>query len=218
MSDVKIIGNTGAYAGGGIYNYGKMKLAGVTIAKNNATRGGGIEFTLYAEADFDTENRCNIYSNTASYEGDDLRYHWSDTTKIAIVVDTFTVLNPTNEKAYPLWKYDFDILHEISEATNIDIKNKSLPTKFALKQNYPNPFNPITNIEYQIPYSELVELSIYNLLGQKVTTLVNNIQTAGRYQVQWDASGFASGIYIYRLKVQGQKQNAVFTKKLVLLK
>jgi hypothetical protein len=61
-------------------------------------------------------------------------------------------------------------------------------------------------------------LSIFNLLGQKVATLVDKKQPAGSYQLQWDASGFASGIYIYQLKSTGKKQNVVFTKKLVLLK
>ena len=63
-----------------------------------------------------------------------------------------------------------------------------------------------------------VELSIYNILGQKVATLVNKKQPAGTYNVQWDASGFASGIYIYQLKARGQKQSTVLTKKLILLK
>jgi CubicO group peptidase (beta-lactamase class C family) len=108
-----------------------------------------------------------------------------------------------------------------------DFQSTDLPKKFGLKQNYPNPFNPITKINYELsagrrtssgPMTNDVDLSIYNLLGQKVATLVDRKQAAGSYQVQWDASGFASGIYIYRLKVQGQKQNAVFTKKLVLLK
>ena len=103
-----------------------------------------------------------------------------------------------------------------------EIDSNDFPEDFVLNQNYPNPFNPTTTIGYQVRannYSPVqVDLSIYNLLGQKVATLVNQKQAAGNYQVQWDASGFASGIYIYHLKVQGQKQNAVFTKKLVLLK
>ena len=60
--------------------------------------------------------------------------------------------------------------------------------------------------------------SIYNLLGQKVATLVNKKQPAGTYNVEWDASGFSSGVYIYQLTAKGQKPNALFTKKLILLK
>ncbi len=92
------------------------------------------------------------------------------------------------------------------------------PNHFALFQNHPNPFNPVTNIEYRVSSISEVELNIYNLLGQKVATLVNKKQPAGSYKVEWNATGFASGIYIYQLKANGQKQNAVFTKKLILLK
>jgi photosystem II stability/assembly factor-like uncharacterized protein len=88
------------------------------------------------------------------------------------------------------------------------------PAKYQLFQNYPNPFNPITNIEYRIPKSEHVELSIYNVLGQKIATLVNKKQPAGEYIVEWKASGFASGLYYYRLKTNKEH----LTRKLLLLK
>ncbi|HED09224.1 MAG TPA: T9SS type A sorting domain-containing protein [Caldithrix abyssi] len=70
---------------------------------------------------------------------------------------------------------------------------------FILRQNYPNPFNPSTTIWYQLAQSTTVELSIYNLLGKKITTLVAEQQSAGRYQVEWDGLSHASGVYIYRL-------------------
>ena len=93
-----------------------------------------------------------------------------------------------------------------------------VPKQYELFQNYPNPFNPTTIINYQLVKASEVELSIYNLLGQKVSTLVNKKQHAGNYEVEWNATGFSSGIYIYNLKAKGQKQNAVLTKKLVLVK
>ena len=77
---------------------------------------------------------------------------------------------------------------------------KTYPTKFSLSQNYPNPFNPGTAIGYQLSALSQVELSIYNLLGQKVVTLVSERQQAGYHQVEWDASGVASGIYYYRIE------------------
>ncbi|MCP4360457.1 MAG: T9SS type A sorting domain-containing protein, partial [Chloroflexi bacterium] len=77
-----------------------------------------------------------------------------------------------------------------------------LPKKMTLFQNYPNPFNPKTTINYQLPMLSNVELSIYNLLGQKVATLVSKQQSVGYYQIDWDASGFASGIYYYRIEAQ----------------
>ena len=82
-------------------------------------------------------------------------------------------------------------------------------------QNYPNPFNPITNFEFRISKFTHVNLSIYNILGQKVATLVDQKQAAVQYQVQWDASGFASGIYLYKLETDG---GFMQVRKLVVLK
>jgi predicted outer membrane repeat protein len=90
-----------------------------------------------------------------------------------------------------------------------------IPDKFSLNQNYPNPFNPSTVISWQLAVGSEVELSIYNLLGQKVASLVAEKQKAGTHQVQWDASDFASGVYIYRLTTD---QGFTKTKKLVLIK
>jgi len=99
--------------------------------------------------------------------------------------------------------------------TKLDEVSKSHPVHFGLNQNYPNPFNSSTVISYQLPKSSNVDLSVYNLLGQKVATLVSQYQQAGRYDVAWDATGFNSGIYFYRLKTpDGFKK----TRKLVLLK
>jgi len=84
-----------------------------------------------------------------------------------------------------------------------------------LHQNYPNPFNPTTGISYQLPAVSKVELSVYNILGQKVATLVNQRQPAGKFKVRWDATGFVSGLYFYRIETD---KGFVQTKKLVLLK
>jgi hypothetical protein len=89
-----------------------------------------------------------------------------------------------------------------SGSTWIDEYNDQVYTnQYKLLQNYPNPFNPTTIINYELEIVNHVDLSIYNLLGQKVASLVNNKQSAGNYQVEWDASGFASGVYYYRLEV-----------------
>ncbi len=77
----------------------------------------------------------------------------------------------------------------------------TIPKRFILYQNYPNPFNNSTMINYQLPMSSEVELSIYNTLGQKVATLISEKQQAGSYRVEWDASKAASGVYLYRLSV-----------------
>ncbi len=86
-----------------------------------------------------------------------------------------------------------------------DIGNGQIPAAYELRDNYPNPFNPETNIEYTLPANTLVRVTVYNLLGQKIATLVNKEQTAGIYRVNWNGitdSGVAvsSGIYFYRME------------------
>jgi hypothetical protein len=91
----------------------------------------------------------------------------------------------------------------------------TIPHTYTLYQNYPNPFNPKTVIRYALPVTSHIDLSIYNLLGQKVVTLVDKEQAAGSYQVSWDATGFTSGVYFYQL---GTNKGFVQTKKLLLLR
>jgi hypothetical protein len=99
-------------------------------------------------------------------------------------------------------------------ATGVDENNHSQPTIFALEQNYPNPFNPNTAIKYQIPKAGLATLKVYDILGKQVATLINENKNAGYYEVSFDASQMASGIYIYQLKVN----DFVSNKKMILLK
>ena len=84
-------------------------------------------------------------------------------------------------------------------------ENLAIPTHFALHQNYPNPFNPSTQISFDVPEgSELVRLNIYNILGKKVSTLLNNVVSPGKHKIEWNAKDnegnpVASGIYFYEL-------------------
>ena len=103
-----------------------------------------------------------------------------------------------------------------------DVKDEdfaNLPRNFTLKQNYPNPFNPNTTIEYYLPKPAQVKLSIYNILGQQVKTLVNEYQTAGNRRIVWDGkdergTSVASGIYFYKLSTPDFAE----TKKMLLIK
>jgi hypothetical protein len=102
--------------------------------------------------------------------------------------------------------------------------DKSIPTEFILSQNYPNPFNPSTSIEFSVPVNSNVTLTIYNLLGQVVTTLVNEEVSAGHYSTVWngaDDNGFkvSSGVYLYEMKTNGNIGTPYSqTKKMILLK
>ncbi len=95
-----------------------------------------------------------------------------------------------------------------------DGDNSGLPQEFALAQNYPNPFNPITSIEFSLPQAGHVELKVFNVLGQTVSTLVDGFETAGVHRVEFDAGSLPSGIYFYRISHSEGAQ----TKKMVLVK
>lgn len=97
---------------------------------------------------------------------------------------------------------------------NIQVLSNELPASFSLSQNYPNPFNPVTNIEFSIPKSSIVRLAIYDIQGRLVKTLVNGELTAGTYKADWNAAGYSSGVYFYKLEAEGFKQ----TKRLILVR
>ncbi len=112
--------------------------------------------------------------------------------------------------------YDDTLLLDI--ATFIDEHN-ILPNQFGLSQNYPNPFNPATTIEYSLPGRSRVNLSVYNVMGQLVQTLINGEQSAGSYKIEWDGTAMsgsraATGVYFYRL----QAGEHVETRKMLLLR
>lgn len=102
---------------------------------------------------------------------------------------------------------------KMSEFTSVESKN-DVPTEYQLSQNYPNPFNPTTKISYSIPEEGFVSLEVYNVLGQKIKILADELKTAGNYEVTFDANEFTSGMYLYRLKVNGYSE----IKKMMLIK
>ncbi|MEX0720964.1 MAG: T9SS type A sorting domain-containing protein [Balneolaceae bacterium] len=96
----------------------------------------------------------------------------------------------------------------------VSIEDGEMARKFQLKQNYPNPFNPTTKISYEIPEAADVKLNIYNMLGQRVATLIDGHKAAGVHQVNFDASSLASGSYMYRLEAADK----VLTQQMMLIK
>jgi hypothetical protein len=112
-------------------------------------------------------------------------------------------------------------VNDVSDATFVieggvlvEDLNSGIPEDYNLFQNYPNPFNPTTKIRFGIPYSESVNIEVFNEIGEKVASLLNSNLSAGYYEVNFDASYFPSGLYLYRIS----SGNFVETKKMVLIK
>jgi hypothetical protein len=106
------------------------------------------------------------------------------------------------------------IIYKTTNALGLETISSSAPSDFSLSQNYPNPFNPQTKINFDIPKSSFTQIIIYDLLGREVATLVNEELKAGTYEADWDASGFSSGVYFYKITAG----DFIETKKMVLMK
>ena len=106
------------------------------------------------------------------------------------------------------------VYRSIETTTSVKEIPGELPETFSLEQNYPNPFNPTTTIRFALSHPNFVSLKVYNTLGQEIASLVSKNLAAGRYEVNWNASGLASGVYLHRL----QAGEFVETKKLTVLR
>ncbi len=125
---------------------------------------------------------------------------------------SFTDNNTVSGKVmYRLKQIDFDGKYEYSNVIQLQV---DLPGKYILEQNHPNPFNPSTIIKYEIPANGNVSLIVYDILGREVSVLVNQHQNAGRYEIEYNASGLSSGVYFYNLKSNNYSQ----TKRMLLVK
>jgi len=117
-----------------------------------------------------------------------------------------------NHFKYRLKQVDFDGSYEYSD--EVTVEYSTLPDEFSLSQNYPNPFNPATSIEFQLPVKSFVSLVVYDVLGNEITTLVNEEKSAGFYEVNFNANNLVSGVYFYRL----QANRFTEIKKMILLR
>jgi hypothetical protein len=97
------------------------------------------------------------------------------------------------------WMY-VDYLAVPSILTSTEDGLAELPRSFSLEQNYPNPFNPRASFKFQVPSSELVSIKVFDVLGREVAMLVDEVRAPGVYTVSWDAAGFPSGVYLYRMR------------------
>ena len=124
---------------------------------------------------------------------------------------TFVKLGADGSDALAGW---FNTGESFAEEGDLQIAPTGIPETYSLGQNYPNPFNPVTTISFGLPDDAIVNLTVYNILGRQVGTLVNGKTDAGYHSVKWDASKLPSGIYIYRLKTD----DFTGVKKMLLIK
>ncbi|MHB9040135.1 MAG: T9SS type A sorting domain-containing protein, partial [Melioribacteraceae bacterium] len=124
--------------------------------------------------------------------------------------EAFVTIKAVDAANNDFFAYTFAI-----DSRNTDVATtEEIPTEFALSQNFPNPFNPTTNIKFALPKESNVTLKIYNILGEEVANLVNKVMPAGYHTVNFDATRYASGMYIYRIEAGSFVQ----VKKMLLMK
>jgi hypothetical protein len=129
-------------------------------------------------------------------------------------INDYTYIDKTVDAgmySYRLMQKDYDGTFAYSQEVEVEI---NLPLEYSLDQNYPNPFNPTTTIRYSIPEDNFVSIKLYDILGNEVLTLVNEQRQAGRYEMLFNASNIASGVYYYQINSGSFTQ----TRKLMLMK
>ncbi len=185
------------------------------LTSDSTSLGDNDDWDDWYELNYYLGDVSNVYSNVTV---DSLPYTGT------YYIDAFSYYGTYNGKEPSVGKNAIGSYKILAISTDgvvgVEDNKLAIPTNFGLDQNYPNPFNPSTIIQYRLKEPTDVKLVIYNILGQQVMTIVNQVQKAGNYSVQWNAkdnygSKVSSGVYFYRL-VAGNKFTEV--KKMMLLK
>ncbi|HEY3250208.1 MAG TPA: T9SS type A sorting domain-containing protein, partial [Ignavibacteria bacterium] len=171
---------------------------------------------------FDIEKRKLLNSNNGNN-------NYSDWVKLSFIAGNGTTnqahsyiysdrkLN-TGIYEYRLKQIDYNGGYEYYNLNNPSQIEIGKPITADISQNYPNPSNPKSKIDFQIPYSAKVSIVIYNILGEVVSTLINEVMQEGYYTAEFDGANLASGIYFYRIIADGGKEKFSKTQKLILVK
>jgi hypothetical protein len=155
---------------------------------------------------YDSLTRANYLQFVAPFS-----YITSETPDTALIVVTIV---PAKDSTFVHMGSTF-LLDDLSfSGVNAVTDGPHQPLSFSLSQNYPNPFNPTTKIQYDVPHAAHVTIQVYNLLGQVVSTIVNQEKQAGSYNAEWNAIDVPSGVYLYRLEAG----DVVKTKRMILVK
>lgn len=199
-----------------------VQIAGIDSEKNRVVIGLlGMVYSLKENASLKPAPNGD---NTVAV----LHFTLNDPNLKTLEIAPFSDVNPSHELMYVYneWINDVPTVQSLSpefQGGSIALDSRTptaaLPTEFALSQNVPNPFNPSTIVEFALPKDAQVNLSVYNVLGQHVKTLVNDLQRAGRQTVTWDGTdnggvSVASGVYFYKIRAGDFSD----TKKMLLLK
>jgi hypothetical protein len=203
---------------------------GVTLKEVNF-EGTRVDYFDLKVANIDNENKTVLIGllpqmtptmkpNLAAGQGTiaNLVFEVNDPSTTEITINKVEMSNPRHTLTFVNHTADGDVAATAPEFSGTTVSlakgGEGLPTSFELAQNYPNPFNPTTQISYSIPTSGIVSIAVYNVLGQKVATLVDGQEDAGVHVVEFDGSSLASGMYFYRIDTQNFSE----TKKMVMLK
>jgi M6 family metalloprotease-like protein len=167
---------------------------------------------ICSELQIKIDSSCwnTIYSGTdRSWNDSNLAYH-----QFGKVFISFRVRMRDDQNQWSKWSDIYETEKNLNNITSIDEKNPNKLLEWHLYQNYPNPFNNTTIIRYSIPKEGIVTIRIYNILGEEVTTLVNEQKAAGKYETEFNATDLPSGVYFYKLQAGPFLQ----TRKMILLK
>jgi uncharacterized delta-60 repeat protein len=148
-----------------------------------------------------------LWTRTYGGNNEDVAYSGQQTTDGSYILAGYT-------ESFGAGNLDFYLVKTGPESQDSEPMTVSIPERYILYPNFPNPFNANTEIVYELPKVGRVSLSVFNLLGEEVVSLVDGVQAAGRHTVAFDGSGLASGVYLYRLQAEGFVQ----AKKMVLMK
>jgi len=204
---VKVNANTGTYQ---FYSPSNSQIPGESITPLAVTPDGKLWFANFGSTSTSTYGLC-----------------WFDGTSFGIFPQQQTGGLPhaqiydlevkNIQNGYELWiscaSRGVAVLTVETSVTNQE-ETKSLPADFMLNQNYPNPFNPSTTISFSIPTSGFASIKVYDILGNEISTLINDDLSAGSYEIDFKADGLTSGVYFYTLSTQ----NFTSTKKMILTK
>jgi hypothetical protein len=196
------------------------------------TKSSGV-VSAFANINIDNSIADVQYVNAKLPEGSSMLYNYKNSILKIAIAGIHELANGTmvtigirlKNKEAKLNISGFAQLNDNEKITLGNISIREIPTSYALQNNYPNPFNPTTTIKYQIPENAHVRLVVYNMLGQRVRTIVDQPQEAGYYSVQWDGKNnygvsVSSGIYVYRISAvrDGQAGSFITSKKMNLIK